>query len=77
MTTFTPLSIKVARCKGYTCPQDRDQCRRFAERGLAQVGTSWTNGDRAGHNGACTQHIRLVHLGKGVQNVRPARAAHV
>lgn len=45
MRPFAPLTADTARCHGFTCPHDRDTCRRFTERGLAAAHTNWTNGD--------------------------------
>ena len=45
MLAYVPLAPDVARCNGFTYPQDRDQCRRFTERQLATVQTPWTKGD--------------------------------
>ena len=45
MTTFTPLAATFRRCRGFTCPHDREQCRRFTERSLAQPDSPWTDGE--------------------------------
>ena len=83
MTTFTPLAVDVARCNGFTCPSDRDQCRRFTERGLAQTYTAWTHGEfvdvlRGGgiSDRRCDQLLpirpALKPVGQSVESVNPA-----
>lgn len=72
MTAFTYPD--TARCNGFTCPGDRKTCRRFTERGLASAQTPWMLGNRAGDNGACTQHVGLVHAGQGIEHMNPAGA---
>ena len=74
---FFPLAEYIPRCGGYTCPGDRDQCRRFTERGLGSPYKYWTHGDRAADGGtACSQRIGFVHAGQAVQNVNPAGATN-
>ena len=74
MADFAYLDKSTAHCSGFTCPSDRDACRRFTERNLGSPYKYWTSGNRAGDNGACTQRIWPVHLGQGVENVNPAGA---
>ncbi len=36
---FIHLPLDIPRCNGFTCPHDREQCRRFTDRGLATLHT--------------------------------------
>lgn len=79
MTTFTLLAVDVARCNGFTCPDDRENCRRFTERSLGEWNTKWSSNPVIDAN-TC-RHLILVKpapdpVGQGVVNVSPTIAHH-
>ena len=45
MSDFKPLGPTFRRCHGFTCPHDREMCRRFTERNLAQPESPWIKGE--------------------------------
>ena len=79
---FAPLPPDVARCNGFTCPSDREQCRRFTERNLAQTESPWTHGEfvdvlhgRGVSTRQCVLQVAvkpLEPLGQSVESVNPA-----